>query len=487
MRRMSLLAIGLLALVAAPMFADKTQIPGLNRYVLDNGLELFVLENHAVPLARIQITFRCGSITQSPDTAGLFHFYEHMLFKGNSKYGTETEFSAAMTELGVSEWNGGTSTEYVTYYFTVPSDKTGAGLEFWSYAIREPLFDAAELEVEKGVVINEINGRLSDPDVVFDAAVDRNLFGKYPWRRDIGGSPAIIQSATVQTMRDIQQAFYIPNNAAIFVGGDVDPEAVRAMVQSWFGSWKRGADPWKSPAPAHPTPGVARSTFLVYPDDSLPAGIAYAEVKYRGPDVVADPQATYAADVWGTLLGNPDGKFVNGVYDNVPDLYEKKYINGYYYTQRDGGQVIFSTYLYTADDKPAAQRAIQFKERVKGVEITAQRDDPAYFADAEFAIVKQKLEDDRIVSLETAEGFIESMSFWWAVSSTDYFLGYVENMLKMTPKELKAYLDRYVLKNLEVVAVRINPADYKAQAKDFADAGYTVVGPDTAFWWKASK
>jgi zinc protease len=99
-----------------PVFSQQTEIPGLFRYELENGLEVFVFENHAVPLARIQITFRCGSISQTPETAGLFHFYEHMLFKGNTTYPTKTEFKSALTRLGVATWNGGTSTEYVTYF-----------------------------------------------------------------------------------------------------------------------------------------------------------------------------------------------------------------------------------------------------------------------------------------------------------------------------------------------------------------------------------
>jgi len=238
-------------------YAEATPIQGLHRYRLENGLELFVLENHAVPLTRIQITFRCGSITQTPETAGLFHLYEHMLFKGNTRYRSETEFSAAMTDLGVAEWNGGTSTEYVTYYFTVPSDKTEAGLEFWSYAMREPLFDPAELAIEQDVVSNEINGYLSDPDHVYSAAMDKALFNAYPWRRDIGGNEAVVRSATVDTLRSIQANYYIPNNAALFVGGDVDPEAVYAMTRAWYGQWAAGTDPWKEPAPPHSRGGSA--------------------------------------------------------------------------------------------------------------------------------------------------------------------------------------------------------------------------------------
>ncbi|MBU0926281.1 MAG: insulinase family protein [Spirochaetes bacterium] len=469
-------------------FADETPISGLHRYSLGNGLELFVLENHAVPLSRIQITFRCGSITQEPDTAGLFHLYEHMLFKGNSKYRTETEFSAAMTDLGVAEWNGGTSTEYVTYYFTVPSDKTEAGLEFWSYAMREPLFDPAELGIEQGVVSNEINGNLSDPDRVYSAAMDKALFGKYPWRRDIGGNEAVIRSATVETLRAIQSEYYLPNNAALFVGGDVDPEAVYAMAKRWYGEWKAGADPWKNPAPAHPTPGTETPVYLAYPDESLPEGIAYIETRYRGPDVLAEPAPTYAADVWGYLIQAPDGRFKTSVYDAVPALYDKDYIGGYYYTQRDGGQVSFYTYCFVDPAFPLAERAkAAFKGAVVSGEVQAMVSDAAYFSDDDYSVVKRKMEDEQILNLETPEKFIETLSFWWSVASTDYFFRYVPNMKKVQRSDIGAFLTKFVLSNVEVMAIRMNPADFAAESESLAAAGFATVSAETAFWWKDGK
>ncbi len=488
MKRSFIMALAFVALAIPLAFADGTPIAGLSRFKLDNGLELFVLENHAVPLTRIQITFRCGSITQTPDTAGLFHLYEHLLFKGNSTYRTETEFSAAMTDLGVAEWNGGTSTEYVTYYFTVPSDRTSQGLQFWSHAVREPLFDPAELEVEKDVVVNEINGRNTDPDTVFSSAVDKLLFGKYPWRRDIGGYEKTIRAATVDVMRSIQSSYYIPNNAAIFVGGDVKPEAVLAMVKEWFGTWKKGADPWKTPAPAHPTPGVKETTYLAYPDESLPAGVAYVEMRFRGPDVISDPVSTYAADVWGYLMQNPDGRFKTAIFDKVPALYDKDYTSAYYYTQRDGGQIMFSTYVMSDASAPLADRAkTYFRGAVLTDQIPAMIKDASYFSASEFQVVKQKMEDEQILSLETPEKFIETLSFWWSVASSDYFFGYVPAMKKVTHKDIAAFLTSYVSRNLEVVSIRMNPKDYANESAGLLAAGFSTVTSENAFWWGTTK
>jgi zinc protease len=493
-KRLIQTAILLCALVVSRLLpADATDIAGLTRSKLENGLELFVYENHSVPLARIQITFRAGAIAQTEKTAGLFHLYEHMLFSSNKKYASEKDFSAALANLGVADWNGGTSAEYVTYYFTIPSDKLDEGLEFWSWAVRTPNFTPAELENEKKVVIDEISGYFNDPDHIYNAAITKKLFATYPYRRDVSGTVANVEAATVDDMRAIQAGYYIPNNAALFIGGDVNPAKAAELTQKWYGDWAAGPNPWKTYPPAHPLPGVRRPTMLIFKDQSLPEGLGLIDMYYRGPDVTGnpkaattDPEATYAADMWGTLLANPDGRFKTEIMKNVPELYDKSYIDAGYYTQRDGGQIKFSAVFKTDPEKPAWERAqYYFREQVRGTEAEAMRRTPAkYFSADEFEAVKTKLEDERQSQLETSDGFIENLSFWWATASTDYFLGYVDHLKKVTPANIGDFVSKYVSHNLEVLGLRLSPSDYEREVKLAQEHGFEVVTADNAFWWK---
>jgi zinc protease len=479
MRKRIALAILVAAAALAALEAEPSPIQGLHSWRLENGLEVFAFRNPNVPLARVQITFRCGSIAQTPETAGLFHLYEHLLFKGNSRYPDQASFKAALNALGVAEWNGGTSTEYVTYYFTIPADKLDAGLEFWSYAMRSPLLDPAELEIEKDVVASEIVGYFSDPDHIARSAKDARLFASYPWRRDVTGTEAVVCGATIAQMEAIKNGYYLPNNCAVFVGGDIDPDKALALVRKWFAGWEAGPDPWAATPPAHPA--LSAPVAIVYPDESMYQGFAYAEASWRGPDVLADPDATFAADVWGLLIENPAGRFKSSVFAAVPGLYQKEYINGYYYTQRDGGQVNFSTYLYQHPSLPSApERALAFRDAVAR-ELSAMASDASYFADEELALVKTKLEDQNAFLLETADGFIDTLSFWWASAGTAYYYSYVPRMKEVGREEIADYLSRYALSSAALSMVRVNPADHDEALAEAA--GFEVIGPDNAFWW----
>jgi zinc protease len=477
--RIAVLAVALL-LLAAAAFPQAREVTGYRKVDLDNGLELFILENHVVPLARIEITFRCGSIAQTADTAGLFHLYEHMLFKGNRVYRSQSEFQVALKELGVASWNGSTSPEAVTYYITVPSDRVEKGIEFWANAVCYPLLEASELETEKDVVANEVRGSIADPALVFESAVDKALYWKYPWRRDVVGSEKSIRAATVQVMRDIRDTWYVPNNTALFVGGDVDPAAVLAAVKKHFGDWRKRGDPWASPPPAHPA--TPKDALLVYPDEQMYQGVAFVEILFRGPDVLADPGATYAADVWGKFLEDPNGRFKASIWSKVPDLYKKEYLWASYSTQRDGGYITFSTYLLVSSQKSTFERLADLKKAI-AEEIAAMTSDQSYFSPKDYEILKSKLADERIYQRETVDGFVSDLSFWWASASTAYYDGYVENLKRAGFPQLRRFLSDYVASRTSVLAARMNPKDFAREQPGAEKAGFSVITRDNAFWW----
>ncbi len=478
-----LYSILLSTLVLFSLTAESTQIAGLHHYRLDNGMEVFIFENHVVPLVKIQITFRCGAIAQTAKNAGLFHLYEHMLFKGNEVFKSDSDFQAAMKEIGVTSWNGGTSTEYVEYHFTVPADKLAKGVAFWANAVRYPLFREDELTTEKQVVINEIRGSHNEPARIYEGAMDKVLYYKYPWRRDVTGPEENVRNATRQDLLYIQAHYYIPNNAALFIGGDVDPEAALEIVKTYFGDWQEGPDPWKAPPPAHPF--LNNDVFLSYPDPSMYQGLMSVDLRLRGPDVLADPRSTYAADVWLFLLEDPNGRFRNDIYNKVQGIYKKEYITASYFTQRDGGAIYFRTYLTTQPSGGNVERALLFKKAVLE-EMQAILDDPNYFSKEDFALVKTRLEDKQLLDMETADQLISSLSFWWASASTEYYLGYIDNMKKVMIEDVRAFIRKYISGRDMLTGAVMNPADYAKNKEEFGKTGFTEIRKSTAFWWSQS-
>jgi zinc protease len=485
MKKIILSAFLLFASASLALSAEEMAgIPGLSRFKLANGLEVYAYRDAAVPLARIQIVFKAGAISQGSDNAGLFHLYEHMLFRGSAAHPGAAGVKAALASLGVSEWNGGTGTEHIDYWITLPSSEVARGLAFWADTLISPTIDADALEAEKEVVVREIRDRSADPDAIYQAALDKRLFAKYPWRRDSAGNEKTVRAATVASLKAIAATWFVPSNAAIFVGGDIDADEVRAAAEAAFGGWAAGSNPWAKSLPPNPKPGVVRPTWIVYPDPAMPEGVGMIEARYRGPDLAYDPASSYAADLWSSLVSPPDGRFKSALEANVPKLGGKDGIVASYVSQRDGGRISISSYFAVDSAASAVDRARLFKERERAFEITSMKSDPSYFSPAEYDAARKRILDYRAMETDTAEGMIDTLAFWWATASVDYFAGYPEVLAKTGSKEVSAFLDSYIMRNLEVVAIRMNPADVEREKRSFALSGFETVSASNAFWWQ---
>jgi zinc protease len=429
----ALSTVMLLTLLCGPLHADT-----LDAHVLPNGLEIFLVQNSQVPLVTIMITFRAGAIVETEQINGLCHLYEHMLFKGNEHFTSQEDFMAAMKRMGVANWNGGTSTEYVTYFFTIPSNHLAEGLEFWAAAVQSPLLRKDELEIERQVVYNEIAGRQAQPEHRLEQARRHALYPDYWFRRDVGGDLQVIRSATVEQLRFIQQNFYVPNNAALFVAGDIKPQETLSLVRKFFGTWKTGTGfPTLEPHKPLPEPQ------WVVVDNSPTQGQAHVQMVFRGPDTAVDSASTYTADIWTQMINSPQGRFKTSLERAVPELYGgTRHISAGYYTQRDGGQTSFSFTITVPEKEKLWDIIIRLRLAVLH-EINAMRSE-SYFEPAEFDSARREIENQEIIARDIPERYIRNLSFWWASTSTDYYVGYVNAIRAVTPQNVCAYVERYL-------------------------------------------
>ena len=474
----------LAALLVCPAFSSETEtgMDGLFRKTLPNGLEVFVMENDSAPLAYVEIAVRAGGVSQTPENAGLFHLYEHMMFKGNSRYKDQKSFMAAMNALGVGEWNGSTGVDRVNYYFTVPSDKVRDGMEFWSLAVRSPNMDEGELEREKEVVLSEIRGNFTSPSRIAFAAASRKLFPSCPWKVDSGGNPHAVENATVAQMREIQRNFYVPENSAVFVGGDVSHEEIFRFAEEIFGGWKRSARPEADFAvpPKKVSDSVVR---LVYPNDSASDSFFSVQYLLRGPDGQCDADDTYAADVWAEIVGNPDGLFKNMLVSNKKlSLPDSDYVGAGYLTQRASGRIYFSAYM--KNDGSPVEKAGEFLRAVTVDAAGAMCSPSSGFASG-IGDVERRLSDSRVYEFESAEGVLSGLSSNFASCGADYFFGYDSRMRSVTEDDIRSFVSSYIAGKNGVLFVSVSPAVFARYEKEFLDGGFEVVTAENAFWWNS--
>jgi zinc protease len=431
----------LAAAMAIPALAgaQRAELEGhIKRTTLPNGLDVIVVENHGVPLVTIEADVKNGSFTQGPEYEGLSHLYEHMFFKANSSYPNPDDFVARASELG-AEFNGTTSEERVNYYLTLPSDSIDGGMKFLAAALITPLFRQDELEREREVVIGEYDRNESRLDFPFTIAMGKALWGSAWSRKNPLGERKVIQSTTPAKMRTIQQRYYIPNNTAIVITGDVSPDKAFALARAHFGNWKRGADPFEAD-PIPPIPPLARDTAVIV---EAPIGTAVLMLQWQGPSATQDAAATYAADVLSDVLNQPGSRFQKRLVDS--GLFESISVN--YYTLNHVGPI---TIAGNTSPQRLHEALAALREEIQKL------NDPGYFSADELNTAKRRRIVGTELGLERASGFAHQLGFWWAVTGLDYFFGYVDTMAQQTPEDLQRYVSQYIVGRPHVVGVLLS-------------------------------
>ncbi len=416
--------------------------PQWQMMTLKNGLQVIVIENTAVPLVTVEIAVKNGAWTEPPEYNGLSHLYEHMFFKSNERSRAEG-YNDKAAELGMLS-NAQTQHEVVNYYTTTIRQGTREALKIMRDSIRYPVFDKSELDQEIQVVLDELNQHRSNPFFYLFDASDRKLWYKYFSRKTPGGNPETVSKATPEMMRTIQHKFYLPNNSALVVAGDVKAQEVFKDAEELFGDWPRGEDPFvKDPVPRHPA--LTKDEAVIV---NQPVNAVTIQISWHGPSTDTDAPATYAADVFSFILRQPDSRFAKALVDTGLTTG----VDLSYLTQKNVGPISFRAQT-TADKLKEALKAFNAE--------IAKFDAPDYFTDEELVNAKTLLDVNEIYSREKASEFAHTVSFWWASSGLDYYATYIENLNKVTRKDIQTYVNKYIKGKHRVAGVLISAEDQK--------------------------
>ncbi|HKX32336.1 MAG TPA: pitrilysin family protein [Blastocatellia bacterium] len=409
---------------------------------LKNGMQVIVIENRSVPLVTVEIAVKNGAYTETPEYNGLSHLYEHMFFKSNER-SREEGYHDRPAELGMLQ-NAATREEVVYYHTTTIKTGTRDAMVLMRDAIRYPLFDKQELDQEIHVVLDELAQHRSNPFFYLTRAIDSRLWYKYQSRKNPGGDPETVAKATPEMMRTIQRKYYIPNNSALVISGDVNAQEIFKYAEEIYGDWATGDDPFvKDPVPKHPALSKDQAAIV-----NQPVNAATIQISYQGPSTDTDAAATYAADVFSFILRQADSRFLRELVDT--GLTTGTGFN--YYTQLNVGPI--NLLAQTTPER--------LKDALKAInQQISLFDSPDYFTDEELESAKTLLDVNEIYDREKPSEYAHTVSFWWASSGLDYYANYVENLRKVTRADIKRYIDKYVKNQPRVVAVMISEADQK--------------------------
>ncbi|MCR4603556.1 MAG: insulinase family protein [Prevotella sp.] len=279
-------------------------------YTLKNGLKVYLSVNKEEPRIQTYIAVRTGSKNDPAETTGLAHYLEHLMFKGTDKFGVTdpkaeqpllddieqryekyrqltdpeerrqayhgidsvsqeaakyfipNEYDKLMAAIGAEGTNAYTSNDVTCYVENIPSNEVENWAKIQSDRFQNMVIRGFHTELE--AVYEEYNIHLSnDVDKVFTALLAK-LFPTHPYGTQTTiGTQDHLKNPSITNIKNYFNKWYRPNNVAICMAGDLDPEETIATIEKYFGQWQPGEDVNQPQFPAQPTLTAPADTTVV--------------------------------------------------------------------------------------------------------------------------------------------------------------------------------------------------------------------------------
>ena len=196
----------------------------------------------------IALTVRAGSVYDPHGAPGLAHFLEHLIFKATADY-SRYELAAALQRCG-NRFDPTTNKELVTISGMVPVAKSDVALDVLSSVVQRPLFDPADIETERHVVMEELRDWEDDPSKRIEVLTDATLWGTHPMGRDVGGTRSTVRDITRAQVRRYHRRYFHPRNAVLSLAGPQDEHELLHAARQYFGGWRAAPEAIMPRAPA---------------------------------------------------------------------------------------------------------------------------------------------------------------------------------------------------------------------------------------------
>ncbi len=352
-----------------------------SKQTLPNGLRIITVPQPGNLATTVLVLVEAGSKYEVKEINGISHFLEHMCFKGTTNRATAMQIAGELDGLG-AEYNAFTSHEWTGYFAKVESHHSSEALDIISDLYLNPVFDPAEIEKEKGVIIEELNMYEDMPQRKIGDIFMHLLYGEQPAGWDVGGEKDIIRTLTKENFIKYRGAHYLPKSTILIITGNFDEKKILEQANKLFAKMPEGSKGSKLAV----TEGQARPELLLKFKESDQSHIMIGVRAFSMFD-----KRRYALEVLSDILG---GGMSSRLFQKV-----REELGAAYYVRA-------SADLYTDHGYLAAGAGVEhskLKIVIKAILEEFNKLKNEKVSEAELARAKSHLSGNLLLGLETSD------------------------------------------------------------------------------------
>ncbi|HMK43940.1 MAG TPA: pitrilysin family protein [Dissulfurispiraceae bacterium] len=409
----------------------------LQEFALQNGLKVFIIEDHKAPLATFQIWYRVGSLDEPCGKSGMSHLLEHMMFKGTPKYGSKV-FSNIIQRNGGTD-NAFTTKDYTMYFQTIAADRISLSIALESDRMRNLLLDPKETLSERDVVMEERRMRYdNEPQSLLYEETVATVFQAHPYRNPVIGWMSDIMHISRDDLAAHYKKFYAPDNAFIMIAGDVEPAKIMAEVKQAFGKIPAYGKRERRYVTEEP-PQTGQRRFVLKKEAELPAVI----LAFPVPSLPHED--SYALEVLSSILS---GGKSSRLYRSL--VYEKRIALE---ASADYSGLNRYPYVFTLDAVATPGIEAAAVEKALFAEIERVQQEPP--SEREVEKVKNHIESSFVFAQDSTysqalyRGMFEVIGGWRLLDK------YLEGVRSVTPEMVRTVARKYLVVDHSTVGILV--------------------------------
>jgi len=223
------------------------EVRNIRRQVLPNGLTVITEQMPHIRSASIGIWLETGSRDETPEANGISHFIEHMVFKG-TKHRTAEEIARQVDSIG-GNMDAFTAKECICFNVKVLDEHVPTALDILSDLVLNPVFDAADITRERGVIMEEIKMDEDNPDYLVHEIFTQNFWKDHPLGKPILGTKETVKSFERNSVLEEYAHRFAPGNIIVSAAGNLDHDRFVELVIKHFEQMKPMSNGYHSSAP----------------------------------------------------------------------------------------------------------------------------------------------------------------------------------------------------------------------------------------------
>lgn len=352
MKRLKYLSVCLFSCIL--LNAQSYKLPPYEKFKLKNGLTVYLMEQHEVPIISASVILPAGAIYDG-EKSGLASLTATALKHGTKNY-SKQKLDEELDFLGATI-NTSASKEAASLSARLASKDKDKILNLLKEIILEPTFDATEFDKEKKRLLVALEQQKESPRSVIGAYFDKFLYGDHVYGNIVQGKISTVTPLTVDDVKNFYAANYLPEGSAISLAGDFKTAEMKTLITNLFSGWKKGTRPQVNLASQPIQKPTKQQVLLINKDDAKETTfyIGAPGISRNNPDYVA-------IDVVNTLFG---GRFTSMLNDELRVNTGLTYgANSRFNALKNGGSFVISTFTAGKTTEPAIDKALEVLDKL---------------------------------------------------------------------------------------------------------------------------